>query len=67
MAALRALPRGDEKTEPTEGREGHMATGDNIRAWFDGCWRDGDVMIMRAADHGSWLGTTVFELSKWRP
>lgn len=38
-----------------------MATGTNIRTYFEGAWHDGDVMIMRAADHGSWLGTTVFD------
>ena len=38
-----------------------MATGTNIRTYFEGTWHDGDVMIMRAADHGSWLGTTVFD------
>jgi branched-chain amino acid aminotransferase len=38
-----------------------MATGTNIRTYFDGAWHAGDVMIMRAADHGSWLGTTVFD------
>ncbi|MGI1663907.1 branched-chain amino acid aminotransferase [Palleronia sp. KMU-117] len=38
-----------------------MATGTNIRTYFDGRWHDGDAMIMRAADHGSWLGTTVFD------
>ena len=38
-----------------------MATGTNVRTWFQGAWHDGDVMIMRAADHGSWLGTTVFD------
>ena len=38
-----------------------MATGQNIRTYFDGTWHDGDVPIMRAADHGSWLGTTVFD------
>ncbi|SEW27966.1 branched-chain amino acid aminotransferase [Cognatiyoonia koreensis] len=38
-----------------------MATGQNIRTYFDGTWHDGDVAIMRAADHGSWLGTTVFD------
>jgi branched-chain amino acid aminotransferase len=38
-----------------------MATGTNIRTWFEGAWHTGDVMIMRAADHGSWLGTTVFD------
>jgi branched-chain amino acid aminotransferase len=38
-----------------------MATGTDIRTYFDGRWHDGDVAIMRAADHGSWLGTTVFD------
>jgi branched-chain amino acid aminotransferase len=38
-----------------------MATGTNIRTYFEGAWHDSDVMIMRAADHGSWLGTTVFD------
>lgn len=38
-----------------------MATGTNIRTYFDGTWHEGDVPIMRAADHGSWLGTTVFD------
>lgn len=38
-----------------------MATGTNIRTFFDGRWHDGDVAVMRAADHGSWLGTTVFD------
>ena len=38
-----------------------MATGTNVRTYFDGTWHAGDVPIMRAADHGSWLGTTVFD------
>lgn len=38
-----------------------MATGTNIRTWFEGRWHDGDAMIMRAADHGAWLGTNVFD------
>ncbi|MCB2127910.1 MAG: branched-chain amino acid aminotransferase [Rhodobacteraceae bacterium] len=38
-----------------------MATGKNIRTYFEGSWHDGDIAIMRAADHGSWLGTTVFD------
>ncbi len=42
-----------------------MATGKNIRTWFEGAWHDGDVAIMRAADHGSWLGTTVFDGCRW--
>ena len=42
-----------------------MATGANIRTYFDGSWHDGDVMVMRAADHGSWLGTTVFDGARY--
>lgn len=38
-----------------------MATGTNIRTYFDGSWQDGDVPIMRAADHGAWLGSSVFD------
>ena len=38
-----------------------MATGRNIRTWFEGRWHDEDAVVMRAADHGSWLGTTVFD------
>jgi branched-chain amino acid aminotransferase len=38
-----------------------MAFGKNIRTFFEGKWHDGDVAIMRAADHGSWLGSTIFD------
>lgn len=38
-----------------------MATGTNIRTYFDGRWHDGDVPIMSAADHGAWLGSGVFD------
>ena len=38
-----------------------MATGKNIRTWFEGRWHDGDVPVMRAADHGAWLGSGVFD------
>ncbi len=38
-----------------------MAVGTDIRTYFNGTWHDGDIPIMRAADHGSWLGTTVFD------
>ena len=38
-----------------------MATGTDIRTYFGGAWHEGDVAVMRAADHGSWLGTTVFD------
>lgn len=42
-----------------------MATGTNIRTWFQGAWHQGDVPVMRAADHGAWLGTTVFDGARW--
>lgn len=38
-----------------------MATGSNIRTYFEGSWHEGNAPIMRAADHGSWLGGTVFD------
>jgi len=38
-----------------------MATGTNIRTYFEGAWHEGDVPVMRAADHGSWLGSSVFD------
>jgi len=38
-----------------------MATGTNIKTYYNGAWHDGDQMIMTAADHGAWLGTTVFD------
>jgi len=38
-----------------------MATGTNLRTYFNGTWHEGDVPIMKAGDHGAWLGTTVFD------
>jgi branched-chain amino acid aminotransferase len=38
-----------------------MATGTNLRTYFEGTWHEGDVPVMKAADHGAWLGTTVFD------
>ena len=38
-----------------------MATGKNIRTWHDGQWHAGDVPVIRAADHGAWLGSGVFD------
>lgn len=38
-----------------------MALGSDVKTYIDGVWHDGNVPIMRAADHGSWLGTTVFD------
>ena len=38
-----------------------MAFGETIRTWVDGTWHDGDVPVMRAADHGMWQGSSVFD------
>jgi branched-chain amino acid aminotransferase len=38
-----------------------MAFGSNIRTWFEGTWHQGDTMVMRAADHGIWQGSSVFD------
>jgi branched-chain amino acid aminotransferase len=42
-----------------------MAAGTNISTYFEGTWHDGNVPIMRAADHGSWLGSTVFDGARY--
>jgi branched-chain amino acid aminotransferase len=42
-----------------------MATGSNIRTYFEGTWHEGDVQIMRAADHGAWLGSSVFDGARY--
>ncbi|MFK7963001.1 MAG: branched-chain amino acid aminotransferase [Burkholderiaceae bacterium] len=38
-----------------------MAIGSTIHTWFDGRWHDGNVAILGAADHATWLGTLVFD------
>lgn len=38
-----------------------MAFGKNIRTFFDGKWHEGDIPVMRAADHGIWQGSSVFD------
>lgn len=38
-----------------------MAFGTNIRTYFEGRWHEGDVPVMRAADHGIWQGSSVFD------
>ncbi|SLN55344.1 Branched-chain-amino-acid aminotransferase [Roseovarius albus] len=42
-----------------------MATGKNIRTYNDGAWHDGDVPIMKAADHAMWLGSNVFDGARY--
>jgi branched-chain amino acid aminotransferase len=38
-----------------------MSFGTSIRTYFEGQWHDGDVAVMKAADHGIWQGTSVFD------
>ena len=38
-----------------------MAIGSNIRTYHNGTWFQGEVPIITSADHGAWLGTTVFD------
>jgi branched-chain amino acid aminotransferase len=38
-----------------------MAFGREIRTFFEGRWHEGDVPVMRAADHGTWQGSSVFD------
>ena len=38
-----------------------MAFGTHIRTFFNGTWHDGDIAVMRAADHGLWQGSSVFD------
>lgn len=42
-----------------------MATGTNIRTYFNSTWHDGDVPVMSAADHGAWLGSGVFDGARY--
>ncbi len=42
-----------------------MVTGTNVQTYFKDEWLKGDVMIMRAADHGSWLGSSVFDGARY--
>ncbi len=38
-----------------------MALGHSVTTWVDGRWHDGDLAVLRAADHGTWQGTLVFD------
>ncbi len=42
-----------------------MATGTDIRTYYDGRWHEGDIAVIRASDHGAWLGTTVFDGARY--
>ena len=36
-----------------------------IWTWFEGRWQEGNIPIMGSADHGTWLGTLVFDGARW--
>ncbi len=38
-----------------------MAAGELVWTWFEGSWHRGDLPVMKAADHGTWLGSLVFD------
>ncbi|MFT6457980.1 branched-chain amino acid aminotransferase [Pseudophaeobacter arcticus] len=38
-----------------------MAVGNNIRTYFQGRWHDGNIALVKAADHAMWLGSSVFD------
>ncbi|MGH1465056.1 MAG: branched-chain amino acid aminotransferase [Cognatishimia sp.] len=38
-----------------------MALSDNVQTYFEGSWQDGNVAVIRAADHVAWLGSQVFD------
>lgn len=42
-----------------------MAFGSKVRTYFNGTWHDGDVPVMFAADHGAWLGSSVFDGARY--
>ena len=42
-----------------------MATGRNICTYFEGRWHKEDIAVMRAADHGAWLGSSVFDGARY--
>ena len=42
-----------------------MATGKNICTYYQGSWMRKDIPIIRAADHGAWLGSTVFDGARY--
>jgi branched-chain amino acid aminotransferase len=38
-----------------------MAIGTKCVTWYEGRWHEGNVPILGAADHATWLGTLVFD------
>ena len=52
-----------ESTKFSASNEGDkkMAFGSVIWTWFNGGWHQGDLPVMNSADHGTWLGSAVFD------
>lgn len=42
-----------------------MAAGSKIRTYFNGSWHDGDLAVLKAADHAMWLGSSVFDGARY--
>lgn len=42
-----------------------MAFGKKIRTYFNGTWHDENLPVMLAADHGAWLGSSVFDGARY--
>jgi branched-chain amino acid aminotransferase len=42
-----------------------MAFGTSIRTFWEGRWHDGDLAVMKAADHGIWQGSSVFDGARY--
>ena len=38
-----------------------MASGKNLMTYVDGAWHNGDLPVLKAGDHGTWLGSSVFD------
>ncbi len=38
-----------------------LASNRKIWTWFEGDWHEGNIPILGSADHGTWLGTMVFD------
>jgi len=42
-----------------------MSTSNAIFTYHDNRWQSGSIPLLRSADHGTWLGTLVFDGARW--
>ena len=42
-----------------------MSSTETVFTYHDNLWHKGSVPILRSADHGTWLGTLVFDGARW--